>query len=46
MTPVKRTVLPLRANFVTFAGLFTQVDQIGPHFLVGRVKKEAKSPRV
>ena len=46
MTPVKRTVLPSRVNFDTFACFFTQVDQIGPRFLVRIVKIEAKSPRV
>ena len=46
MTPVKRIVWPLRATFDTFAYFFTQVDQIGPRFLVPIVKIEAKSPRV
>ena len=46
MTSVKRTVWPLRAIFDTFACFFTQVDQIGPRFLVPIVKIEAKSPRV
>ena len=38
MTPVKRTVWPLRAIFDTFACFFTQVDQIGPRFSVRIVK--------
>ena len=46
MTPEKRTVWPLRAIFDTFACFFTQVDQIGPRFMVPIVKIEAKSPRV
>ena len=46
MTPVKRTAWPLRAIFDTFAFFSTQVDQIGPRFLVPIVKIEAKSPRV
>ena len=46
MTPVKRTVWLLRANFDTFACFFTQVAQIGPRFLVRIVKIEAKSPLV
>ena len=46
MTPVKRTVSPLRANFDTFACFFTQIDQIGPRFLVRIVKIEAKSPQL